>query len=584
MIPLNRTYAPIQAFVDELARCGLRHAVTCPGSRNAPLLLTLAAEPRIDATSILDERSAGYFALGLAKATERPVAITVTSGSAVANLAPAVAEAREARVPLIVLSADRPPELRDVGAGQSIDQLKVFGSAAKWFVEMGSHEPGRSAAVHHRAHACRAFSEARDGRPGPVHVNFPLREPLAPVREELDPEPWQGRPEGRPWVEVTPAFLQTDEEDPAAGIALEVAHRPRGAVVCGATHEDLAESAALLGAAAGWPILAEPTSNVRCGAHDRSHVVSHYDVLLRCEEWAAEYRPELVIRVGDTPTSKPLRAWLASAGRQVLIDPHLAWHDPTREVETIVAGSPGRLLREIAESLAGLEGPLPAVPVPTPWLSSWLEADALVPPALAAAPEPLEPSFLAALADVAPEGSTVWVASSMPVRDVESFFPSTATPLRFLANRGANGIDGVVSSALGAALAGHSGRCYLLTGELSLLHDVGGLVTARRHGIELTIVCLNNGGGGIFDFLPVAEHADPGTYEEHLATPTPVDLRHVAALGGLEHTLAATPDDVRAAADRPGLVEVRIERSRNVALHREVFAGVVRQLERGRRG
>jgi 2-succinyl-5-enolpyruvyl-6-hydroxy-3-cyclohexene-1-carboxylate synthase len=583
MIPLNRTYAPIQAFVDELARCGLRHAVTCPGSRNAPLLLTLAAEPRIEATSILDERSAGFFALGLAKATGRPVAITVTSGSAVANLAPAVAEAREARVPLIVLSADRPPELRDVGAGQVIDQIKVFGSAAKWFVEMGSHEPGRSAAVHHRAHACRAFSEARDGRPGPVHVNFPLREPLAPVREELDPEPWQGRAEGRPWVEVAPAFLQTDEGEPAAGIALEVARRARGAVVCGATHEDLAESAALLAEAAGWPLLAEPTSNVRCGAHDRSRVVSHYDVLLRSEEWAAAHRPDLVIRVGDTPTSKPLRAWLASAGRQVLIDPHLAWHDPTREVETMVAASPGRMLREIAERLMGLESPVGAR-LAEPWLSSWLEADALVSPALAAAPEPLEPSFLAALADVAPEGSTLWVASSMPVRDVESFFPSTATPLRFLANRGANGIDGVVSSALGAALAGHSGRCYLLTGELSLLHDVGGLVTARRHGIELTIVCINNGGGGIFDFLPVAEHADTGTYEEHLATPTPVDLRHVAALGGLEHTLAATPDDVRAAAGRPGLIEVRIERSRNVALHREVFAGVVRQLEGGRRG
>ncbi len=580
MIPLNRTYAPIQAFVDELARCGLRHAVTCPGSRNAPLLLTLAAEPRIDAISILDERSAGFFALGLAKASGRPVAITVTSGSAVANLAPAVAEAHEARVPLIVLTADRPPELRDVGAGQAIDQIKVFGSAAKWFVEMGSHEPGRSAALHHRAHACRAFSEARDGRPGPVHLNFPLREPLAPVREELDPEPWQGRSEGRPWVEVTPAFLQTDEEEPAAGLALEAAHRLRGAIVCGATHEDLAESAGLLGAAAGWPVLAEPTSNVRCGAHDRSHVVSHYDVLLRSEEWAAEHRPDLVIRVGDTPTSKSLRAWLASAARQVLIDPHLAWHDPSREVETVVAASPGRLMREIAESLAGLESAA-AAPLAEPWLSSWLEADALVPPALAAAPEPLEPSFLAAIADVAPEGSTVWVASSMPIRDVESFFPSTATELRFLANRGANGIDGVGSSALGAAHASRSGRCYLLTGELSLLHDIGGLVTARRHGIELTIVCINNGGGGIFDFLPVAETADHAAYEEHLATPVPVDLRDLAALGGLEHTLATTPDEVRAAADHPGLVEVRTDRSRNVALHREVFGRVVRDLREG---
>ena len=577
MIPVNRTYAPIQAFVDELARCGVRHAVTCPGSRNAPFLVTLAAEPRVEAVSILDERSAGFFALGLAKASGRPVAITCTSGSAVANLAPAVVEARESRIPLIVLTADRPPELRDVGAGQAIDQLKVFGAAVGWFVEVGSHEPGRATAVHHRALACRAVSEARDGRPGPVHLNFPLREPLAPVPEVLDPEPWAGRPDGRPWVEIAAATLRTDEPEPATGLALEVAHRPRGVVVCGPTHEDLAESAARFAAAAGWPLLAEPTSGVRCGAHDRSHVVAHYDVLLRAEHWAEEHRPDLVIRVGDTPTSKPLRAWLAEAGRQVLIDPHLAWHDPTREVETVVAASPGRLLRETAEVLEELDRPPRPRPEPS-WLASWRAADALVSPALSAAPEPLEPSFLVALADVAPAGSTIWVASSMPIRDVESFFPSVSTELRFLANRGANGIDGVVSSALGAAVASHAGRCYLLTGELSLLHDIGGLVTARRHGIAITIVCLNNGGGGIFDFLPTAEHAERAAYEEHLATPTPVDLRHVAALGGLEHTVAATPDDVRAAAQRPGLIEVPTERATNVARHREVFATVAARL------
>ena len=577
MIPVNRTYAPIQAFVDELARCGVRHAVTCPGSRNAPFLVTLAAEPRVEAVSILDERSAGFFALGLAKASGRPVAITCTSGSAVANLAPAVVEARESRIPLIVLTADRPPELRDVGAGQAIDQLKVFGAAVGWFVEVGSHEPGRATAVHHRALACRAVSEARDGRPGPVHLNFPLREPLAPSPEALDPEPWVGRPDGRPWVEVTPAAFEAEDPETAAGLALEIAHRPRGVVVCGPTHEDLAESAARFATAAGWPLLAEPTSGVRCGAHDRSHVVAHYDVLLRAEGWAADHRPDLVVRVGDTPTSKPLRAWLAEAGRQILIDPHLAWHDPTRAVETLVAASPGRLLREVAEALEGLEGSTVDGPDPT-WLSSWRDADALVPPALAAASEPFEPSFLAAVADVAPAGSTIWVASSMPIRDVESFVPSVPTELRFLANRGANGIDGVLSSALGAATASHAGRCFLLTGELSLLHDVGGLTTARRHGIEITIVCLNNGGGGIFDFLPTAEHAEAAAYEEHLATPTPVDLRDAAALGGLEYTLATTLDDVREAAGRPGLIEVRTDRARNVALHREAFAGVAAEL------
>src|SRR3954465_10619739 len=191
MIPINRTYAPLQAFVEELYRCGMRHAVTSPGSRNAPLALTLAAQEGIEAVSVIDERSAGFVALGMAKASGRPVAVTCTSGTAAANLHPAVAEAHEARVPLIVLTADRPPERREVGAGQAIDQVKLYGDSVKWFVEVGNHEPGRDTAVHHRALGCRAYATAVAGRPGPVHLNFPLREPLAPVAEELDSTDWE---------------------------------------------------------------------------------------------------------------------------------------------------------------------------------------------------------------------------------------------------------------------------------------------------------------------------------------------------------------------------------------------------------
>src|SRR5215212_2351472 len=202
MQPVNRTYAPLQALADELVRCGMTHAVTCPGSRNAPVIFALAETEGIETVSVLDERAAGFLALGIAKASGRPVAVTCTSGTAAANLLPAVAEAHEARVPLIVLTADRPPELRDVGAGQAIDQIKLYGTFAKWFVEVGTHDPGRETAVHHRALACRAYWTAAGGRPGPVHLNFPLREPLAPAPETLDPGDWEGRPDGRAWTEV----------------------------------------------------------------------------------------------------------------------------------------------------------------------------------------------------------------------------------------------------------------------------------------------------------------------------------------------------------------------------------------------
>jgi 2-succinyl-5-enolpyruvyl-6-hydroxy-3-cyclohexene-1-carboxylate synthase len=489
---------------------------------------------------------------------------------------PAVVEAWESRIPLIVLTADRPPELRDVGAGQAIDQLKIYGSFVKWFVEVGNHPPGRASALHHRALACRAYATAAGGRPGPVHLNFPLRDPLAPVREDVDPEPWQGRPDGAPWVRVhEPDALPGSELVEA--IADAIATSPRGVIVCGPTADPIADAVARLAATAGWPLLAEPTSGVRCGQHDRSHVIANYDVLLRAAGWAAECRAQTVLRIGDTPTSKALRGWLATAERQVVIDPHAAWHEPTRAAETIVHAASVPTLEML---VSVLEQDFPARRDPA-WLDRWLRADALVPPALAAIDEPFEPRAYTALAGALPDGAPVWVSSSMPIRDVETFFPSHDNELRFLANRGANGIDGMASSAMGAALA-NGGRGWLLTGELALIHDLGGLAAARRTAAELTIVCVNNGGGGIFDFLPVSEHADPDVYEKHILTPSALTIAEVAALADLPHVVANRASDVRGALGEPGLIEYRTDRARNVAARRKLFAQVSAELERGR--
>jgi 2-succinyl-5-enolpyruvyl-6-hydroxy-3-cyclohexene-1-carboxylate synthase len=549
MIPINRTYAPLQAFVEELYRCGMRHAVTSPGSRNAPLALTLAAQEGIDATSVLDERSAGFAALGMAKASGRPVAITCTSGTAAANLHPAVVEAHEARVPLVVLTADRPPELRDVGAGQAIDQIKLYGSAAKWFVEVGTHEPGRETAIHHRALACRAYWTAAGGRPGPVHLNFPLREPLAPVPGDLDAADWEGRTDARPWTELR-GHGSAPHSDDVHAIAERIAMEPRGVIVCGPGHEDVGEAASRLAEQAGWPVLAEPTSGVRCGAHDRSHVVAHYDVLLRIDKFVSAHRPELVIRVGDMPTSKPLRA-LVAATSQVVIDPHGAWHEPTRTAETILQATAARTLDALASAVEMRSGV-----IEEGWVAGWRGADAKAWAAIEAAPNDFEGRILASLESELPDDAVVWVSSSMPIRDVEACFPQSPKRLRFLANRGANGIDGVVSSAMGAAIA--TGLpTWVLIGELALQHDAGGLLATRRSGVDLQIVCLDNGGGGIFDFLPVAEHAEPAAYETHIATPS--------ANAGL-------------AALWPGLREVRTDRRQNVRLHRELVERVAEGL------
>jgi 2-succinyl-5-enolpyruvyl-6-hydroxy-3-cyclohexene-1-carboxylate synthase len=563
MIPINRTYAPLQAFVEELYRCGMRHAVTCPGSRNAPLALTLAAQGGVEAVSVIDERSAGFVALGMAKASGRPVAVTCTSGTAAANLHPAVVEAHEARVPLIVLTADRPPELREVGAGQAIDQIKLYGTAAKWFVEVGTHDPSRETAVHYRALACRAYWTVSGGRPGPAHLNFPLREPLAPVSatEDLDPTDWAGRPDGRPWTDVR-EHASAPHSDDVHAVAERIAAEPRGLIVCGPCHEAVAEAASQLAAEAGWPLLAEPTSGVRCGDHDRSHVIAHYDVLVRIEEFARENAPGLVLRVGDMPTSKPLRDFVAKAS-QIVVDPHGAWHEPTRTAELVLHASAERTLAALAgavEMRAESRGNAQTAAVRTGrgggWVERWRAADSKVSVAVEAAPEGFEGRVLAGLEPELPDEAVVWVSSSMPIRDVEAYFPQSPKRLRFLANRGANGIDGVVSSAMGAAIA--TGLpTWVLIGELALQHDAGGLLAARRAGVPLEIVCINNGGGGIFDFLPVAEHADPAAYEAHIATPS-----EEAALAALW----------------PGLREVRTDRRQNVRLHRELVERVAQSL------
>ena len=549
MIPINRTYAPLQAFVEELYRCGVRHAVTSPGSRNAPLALTLAAQDGIEAVSVLDERSAGFVALGMAKASGRPVAVTCTSGTAATNLHPAVVEAWEARLPLVVLTGDRPPELREVGAGQAIDQIKLYGSAAKWFVEVGTHDPGRETAVHHRALACRAYWTAAGGRPGPVHLNFPLREPLAPAPEELEAADWEGRPDGRPWTELR-EHASAPHADDVHALAERIAGEPRGVIVCGATGEPVAAAAARLAAEAGWPLLAEPTSGLRAGEHDRSHVIAHYDVLLRVEDFAREHAPGLVLRVGDMPTSKPLRAFVAESS-QICIDPYGAWHEPTRTAELVLQAAAAPALDALASAVEMRTGAREEG-----WVRGWKEADAKVWAAVQAAPDGFEGKVLAALEPELPGEAIVWVSSSMPIRDVEAYFPQSSKRLRFLANRGANGIDGVVSSAMGAAIA--TGLpTWVLIGELALQHDAGGLLAARRAGVELEIVCINNGGGGIFDFLPVAEHADPAAYETHIATPS--DVGDLAALW-------------------PGLIEIRTDRRQNVALHRQLVERVAQSL------
>ena len=549
------TYLLLRAFVDELARCGLAGACTSPGSRSTPIVLTLARQPGLPTWSHVDERVAGFFAVGVGKQTGRPAAVACTSGTAAAHYLPAVIEAREARVPLIVLTADRPPELREVGAGQTIDQLKLYGDAAKWFFEVGTHRATPERLRWMRQLAFRAYETAVGGRPGPVHLNFPLREPLV-LDGPLPPPDDEPLPRSR-------------RRAAPRAIDLEVGER---AVIVAGRHErddGLGRTLSLAAAALGTPLLADPLSNARRGPA----AIAHYDALLRDPRFAAAHRPDMVIRIGDLPTSKALRQWLAGleGARQVAFDPEGAWQDPAGVVTEVLDADPATWAaanaerRRTAARTAASDG--------GPWLSAWRAADAAAAGAIAGVlgDGPSEPGVARALAAL-PSEVTVFTASSMPVRDVETFWPARDAPPRVLAHRGANGIDGTLAAAFGAAAAG--ARVVVHLGDVALAHDLGALLCASRLGIALTIVLVDNGGGGIFDFLPVSTQTD--AYEHHVATPTGLDPERVAALFGLTHEPVS---DLGAIREAPGtMLHVRTDRAENVALHRAVWDAVSERL------
>ncbi len=587
------THVMLRAFVDELARCGMRAACTSPGSRNAPLLLALARDPHLVCHSHVDERAAGFFALGWAKARGLPVAVTCTSGTAAAELLPAAIEAHEARVPLLLLTADRPAELRENGAGQAIDQLKLYGNAAKWFFEVELPPAADAGALRWiRTLACRAYATSLADRPGAVHLNFPLREPLAPADLEALPTDASGRPGRTPYL-ARPAARHFD-----AGIRRrlrEVLDGARtGVVVCGRDERArMGEAAAGAAAALGWPLLADPMSGARRGAA----AVAHYDALLRDPAFAAAMRPDLVLRAGDLPVSKPLRTWLASLGDvpQLSLDPEGAWQDPASVLSHSLDLDPRLTLEELsAEQRADARGD---------WLQSWRSADARAAGALRGLfeAEPLcEPLVAAELGELLPGEATLFVASSMPVRDIETVWPVRETPPRVLCNRGANGIDGTVSSAFGAAaaLTGDASprgeQVVLLIGDVALAHDLSALAAASRLGPKLTIVLINNEGGGIFDFLPLSRaplaRADlqdgEDLYTRYVATPTGLDFARAAALYDLDYERADSASGFGAALqralDRPGsgIVEVPSERDRNVEVHGRMWEAVAAALNR----
>lgn len=560
----NAGHALATILVDELIRAGVSHACLGPGSRSTPLALALDARPEMALHVSVDERSAAFLALGLAKLSGTPAAVVTTSGTATANLYPAVIEASYAQVPMIVLTADRPPELRDTGAGQTIDQVKLYTDAVRWFVEVGVGEARAESVGYWRSLAARAVAVSRWPAAGPVHLNLAFRNPLIPAADPAGfPYPLDGRADGSPWTEETHSAMEAPAED-LQRLIQEIEGTERGLIAVGT---GLHNPGPILATArkAAWPVLAEATSNVRTGPP----AISTFEALLRQPAFAASHRPELVIRVGNLGTSPSLAALLDPSVRQISVDPG-AWLDPARSLSWMLRAAPDRVFTALAAAIS--ESPH------SEWLNGWLAADGRARNAIDTVLDGhgvTEPRIARDLAGCLPDGAVLYVASSMPIRDLD-WAMRTRPGLTILANRGANGIDGFVSSALGAALS-HSGPVVALTGDLSLLHDQNGFLVASHGSLDVVFVVVNNDGGGIFSFLPQADQ--PG-FEKLFGTPHGLDFSRLADLYGCGYSSIHDPSElgpaVQQAVGKGGvhLVEAKTNRHLNVDFHRLIWDSV----------
>ncbi len=582
-------------LVDEWVRAGVSDAVVCPGSRSTPMALALGADGRIRVHVHHDERAGAFTALGLGLATGRPAVVLTTSGTAAVELHPAVVEAHHAWVPLIAVTANRPPEQADVGAAQTIDQAHLYGRAVRWFHAPGV--PDVAARGRWRALAARAVVEAVGAGggpgPGPVHLDLAFREPLVGTAGELP----QGRDDGAPWVTASPPATRPDLS--ALGAVLGPARR--GVVVAGFEPGGprtgvgaIADAAPRIAAALGWPLLLD--ARVRGGLVDEgaesATPIGAIEPLLRHAPTAAALRPDVVLHLGAPLASRIVGEWLAGSGvTHVRIHP-VGWTDPSHDTALRLTASAGAL----AEAMTAADGAgMLVAPATEPgWRERWAAAEAAaqatIDDALGGEEGPTaldgqitEPGVARAVLAALADGDQLVISSSMPIRDVEAY-GRPRSGVQVWANRGANGIDGVVSTAVGVALGmGRPTAC--LVGDVALLHDSNALLGAAARGTNLTVVVVDNDGGGIFSFLPQATEPGGDVFETLFGTPHGVDLRVLAAAHGLitvEPATAAEVGPAVAASLRAGgvrLVRVTTDRTANVAVHREVNAAVAAALD-----
>ena len=546
-------------LINKLVALGVHRVVISPGSRSTPLTLAAIRHPHLRHWVLVDERSAAFFALGLSKVDRRPTAIIATSGTAPANWYPAVIEAYHAQLPLILLSADRPEELQNCGANQTIDQVKLFGSHVRDYVAMGPDiNPDSLASL------AAVVGKSLSPIPGPVHINIPLREPLVPEQ----PLPLPGNLAAE---EIPLAVAEAPSVDQLTPLLAKLNNK-RGIIVCGWGHYDRAFPRAIghLAKHLYAPIVADPLSNLRFGCDECPTILSHYDGFLRNPVFTASHTPDWVLRFGAMPVSKPLQQYLQSLDTETFIhvDPLAQFLDPLHRCTDPVQADPSLFCKSLIQEIEATE--------PSSWMHDFLDAEIKAAKAIANFEPFFEGTLIPQLVHHLPDDSLIFSGNSMPIRDLDSFMGSGTVSISVYANRGSSGIDGNLSTFLGMAAAYHGkGKVVALVGDLSFFHDMNGLIAARD--CNATIILLNNGGGGIFSYLPQAGLAE---FEQAWLTPLDIDYAHAARLYQLGHQRVSSSQGFEEALERAfsqtglNIIEVMIARNSSVQCHQQYWQGL----------
>lgn len=557
-------------FVDQLYQSGLRHVVISPGSRSTPLSLTLAEYGKFKIGVDIDERSAAFYALGIAKETKKAVALVCSSGTAAANYYPAIIEAYYSRIPLVVLTADRPHELRDVGAPQAIDQVKLFGSYVKWFHEMALPEDTPTMLQYARNQADRVIQKSLFQIKGPVHLNFPFREPLVPDFSVKNM--WRTKTEA---VQHLSATNTSFDEGMMKVLGENIKQYRKGLIVCGPhDYPDLNEK--ILHLAQKWqlPILADPLSGLRSSG-ETSYIMDCYDSVLKTKEVREKFAADFMIRFGAMPVSKAILQLLQEQDmEQFIVDEEVTYRDPSVNRSHYLYGNPENVASELAD-ISYVSHP--------DWLQVWKKVNRAAKSVLADSigeTNLTEGEAVLGIREVIPANSILFAGNSMPIRDVDTFWFTNEKQVAIYANRGANGIDGVISAAAGTGI--NNKHVTLIIGDLSLLHSMNGLLLTKRYARKMTMVVINNQGGGIFSFLPQAEKSNEH-YEKLFGTPQDIAMKNVASLYGMDYQLVTQWNEYLKALedsyqeDKVTLIEIHTDRYENVKWHQAKWKEIQQQ-------